>query len=35
MVIMVLLGVPISTMLRVEWGLDRGEPRSEAAQHVF
>src|SRR6516164_1562130 len=27
--------VSISTMLRVEWRLERREPRAEAAQHVF
>src|SRR5215813_7838888 len=31
----VVVCVPISTMLRVERRLDRGEPRAEAAQHLF
>src|SRR5258708_4911490 len=36
MVIMVVVAcVSISTMLRVEWRLERREPRAEAAQHVF
>src|SRR5258708_30388560 len=36
MVIMVVVAcVSISTMLRVEWRLERREPRAETAQHVF
>src|SRR5260370_32857217 len=36
LVLMVVVAcVPISTMLRVEWRLDRCEPRAEPAQHVF
>src|SRR5262245_51343914 len=31
----VVVCVPISTMFRVEWRLDRGEPRAQAAQHLF
>src|SRR5262249_17212447 len=31
----VVVCMSISTMLRVERRLDRGEPRAEAAQHVF
>src|SRR5260370_10248163 len=36
LVLMVVVAcVPISTMLRAEWRLERREPRAEAAQHVF
>src|SRR5262249_58359456 len=35
MLMVVVACVSISTMLRVEWRLERREPRAEAAQHVF